>query len=100
MEINLPKNTSFLTRAVVVAAYGYIGYVVTDIHGDIKQLMASSNVNTTKIESLEKRVDNLEQVTIFDKLDKKASNNKKTKQEPQKFVFIKKDDDDEFQTTL
>ncbi len=95
MEINLPKNTSFLTRIVVVAAYCYIGYVVTDIHTDIKHLMAESNINKTKIENIESRINNLEKVTIFDKLEKSTSNNKKTKEQPQQFVFIKKDDDDE-----
>lgn len=101
MEINLPKNTSFLTRIVVVAAYCYIGYVVTDIHADIKHLMAESNVNKTKIENIESRMNNLEKIVIFDKLEKSASNNKESKEQPQQFVFIKKDDDDnEWERTL
>lgn len=99
MEINLPKNTSFLTRIVVVAAYCYIGYVVTDIHTDIKQLMAESNINKTKIENIESRINNLEKIVIFDKLEKSTSNDKETKEQPQQLVFIKKDDD-EWQTTL
>ncbi len=95
MEINLPKNTSFLTRIVVVAAYCYAGYILTDIHGDIKHLMAESNINKTKIENIETRINNLEKVAIFDKLEKSTSNNKKTKKQSQQLVFIKKEDDDD-----
>lgn len=92
-NIKLPRTMDTFGKWVVGLAIGFVSYTVNEIRTDVKQLMAQSNINTTKIEGLEARVDNLEKVIIFDKLDKKASNNK-TKPEPQRLVFIKNDDEE------
>lgn len=94
-NIKFPNTMDAMGKLVVGAAVAFVTYTVNEIRTDVKQLMATSNINTTKIENIENRVNNLEQVTIFDKLGKSASNNKKTKEEPQPFVFIKKEDDDD-----
>lgn len=94
-NIKMPTSMDAMGKVVVGAAVAFVSYTVNEIRTDIKQLMATSNINTTKIENIENRVNNLEQVTILDKLKKTASNNKKTKEQPQQFVFIKKEDDDD-----
>ncbi len=93
-NIKFPDTMDAMGKLIVGAAIAFVTYTVDEIRTDVKQLMATSNINTTKIENIENRVNNLEQVTILDRLKKTASNNK-TKPEPQKFVFIKKEDDDE-----
>ena len=93
-NIKLPTSMDAMGKVVVGAAVAFVSYTVNEIRTDVKQLMATSNINTTKIENIENRVNNLEQVTILDKLKKTASNNKKTKEQPQ-LIFIKKEDDDE-----
>ncbi len=93
-NIKLPTSMDAMGKVVVGAAVAFVSYTVNEIRTDIKQLMATSNINTTKIENIENRVNNLEQVTIIDRLKKTASNNKKTKEQPQ-LIFIKKEDDDE-----
>jgi hypothetical protein len=93
-NIKLPTSMDAMGKVVVGAAVAFVSYTVNEIRTDVKQLMATSNINTTKIENIENRVNNLEQVTIIDRLKKTASNNKKTKEQPQ-LIFIKKEDDDE-----
>lgn len=92
-NIKLPRTMDTFGKWVVGLAVGFVSYTVNEIRTDVKQLMTQSNINTTKIEGLEARVKNLEQVTIFDRLDKKASSNK-TKPELQRLVFIKNDDEE------
>jgi hypothetical protein len=95
MEIILPKSFDTFGKVVVGIAAAFVTYTVNEIRQDVKDLMSVSTQNSTKIEGIENRINNLEKVTIFDKLDKSTSNNKKTKEQPQQLVFIKKEDDDD-----
>lgn len=72
---------------------------VREIQGDVKHLMAESNISGTKIEGVESRVDKLEQVVFLTNLKKTASNDdddeKPVKQ--QTLVAILKNDDQDKQ---
>lgn len=92
-NIKFPDTMDAMGKLIVGAAIAFVTYTVNEIRTDIKQLMATSNINTTKIENIENRVNNLEQVTIIDRLKRTASNNK-TKPEPQRLVFVKQEDDE------
>ena len=67
---------------------------VREIQNDVKHLMAESNISGTKIQSVEQRVDKLEQVVFIERLTKSTSD-KKSKPEPPKFyAVLQKEDND------
>jgi hypothetical protein len=96
MEIILPKSFDTFGKVVVGIAAAFVTYTVNEIRQDVKNLMIVSTQNTTKIESIENRINNLEKVTMFDKLNNsKSTNNNKSDQKPKKLFFIKKEDEDD-----
>lgn len=93
-NIKVPTTMDAMGKVIVGLAVAFVSYSVNEIRTDVKQLMAASNVNTTKIEGIEARVNNLEQVVIFDKLNKKASSNDSKKAIFPKLYATIKDDED------
>ena len=94
MEYNLAKSAKsidLLGKAIVGIAISFVTYLVNDIHSDIKELMAVSNISSTKIDAMERRIDKLEQVIFFDKLNK-TSSNEPIKDEYKRLVFIRQDE--------
>ena len=71
---------------------------VREIQGDVKHLMAESNISGTKIEGVESRVDKLEQVVFLSDLKKTANNNDKPKPifSSTYAVLVKEDDENKF----
>lgn len=72
MEVILPKSFDTFGKLIIGLSVAFVTYSVNEIRTDVKDLMAASNVNSTKIQGIEARVDNLEQVMYFDKLNKTA----------------------------
>jgi len=70
---------------------------VREIQGDVKHLMAEANINGTKIEGVESRVDKLEGVVFLSGFKKTADNNDKQPVKQQTLVAILKNDDQDKQ---
>lgn len=93
MEIVLPKSVDALGKLIVGMSVAFVTYSVNEIRTDVKDLMAASNVNSTKIDAINIRVSNLEKVTLFDRLPKSSS----TKEEyikSMKVLYIKEEEEE------
>lgn len=81
------KIWAFPTLATIIS--GMIWADVREMKNDVKHLMAESNINGTKVEGIETRVDKLEQAVFISTLKKTSSEDF-----PKLIAFKRKDDDE------
>lgn len=90
--LNNSKTMDLIVKSLVALAIGFVTYSVNEIRSDVKNLMASSNISATKIENLENRINNLEKVLLYDRINKTSS-----REDPKiiykRLVFIKQEND-------
>jgi hypothetical protein len=90
--LNNSKTMDIVVKSLAALAISFVTYSVNEIRSDVKNLMAASNVSATKIENLENRINNLEKVLLYDKINKTSSRDE-PKPIHKRLVFIKEEND-------